>query len=118
MEFFEAPTFSQYLPEYLNEDAYREFQNFIFSQPEAGDMIQGTGGFRKVRWTDPRRGKGKRGGLRIIYYYFNEDEQIWFLTIYDKNQADDLSPQQRKALKGLIDAEKEARTHKKHTKGS
>lgn len=118
MEFIEAPIFTQHLSEYLKEDTYREFQNFILSQPEAGDVIQGSGGFRKIRWADPRRGKGKRGGLRIIYYYFPDDEQIWFLTIYDKNQADDISPQQKKALKRLIEVEKDGRAHKKPARKS
>ncbi len=78
--------------------------------PEAGDVIQGTGGFRKLRWLDQRRGKGKRGGLRVIYYVFPEDEQIWLMTLYDKSEAGDLSPSQKKALKEAIEDEKQVRT--------
>ena len=108
MEFIEAPAFSRFLSEYLTDESFREMQIFLIANPEAGDVIQGTGGFRKLRWLDSRRGKGKRGGLRVIYYLF-ADEQIWLLTLFDKNEATDLSAQQKKALKGLIGVEKEAR---------
>jgi len=67
--------------------------------------MPGTAGFRKLRWVDRRRGKGQRGGLRIIYYYFSSDQQIWLMTLYDKNEAADLTPGQKKALKAAIEAE-------------
>jgi len=70
VEFIEAPLFTQLLPEYLSDDGYRTLQLHLARDPEAGAIIAGTGGFRKLRWADRRRGKGKRGGLRIIYYYF------------------------------------------------
>ena len=70
MEFFEAPAFTRYVSSYLTDDEYREMQGRLATAPEAGDMIPGTGGFRKLRWADPKRGKGQRGGLRVIYYYF------------------------------------------------
>jgi len=70
MEFIEAPAFTRYVSDYLAEDQYRQLQNELASNPECGDLMPGTGGFRKRRWADPRRGKGRRGGLRIIYYYF------------------------------------------------
>ena len=76
MEIVEAPPFTRHLAEYLNEDGYRELQARLASNPELGDLIQGTGGFRKMRWVDVRRGKGRRGGLRVIYYYFPSDHQI------------------------------------------
>ncbi len=68
MEFIEAPLFTQLVPEYLGDDGYRKLQLHLARHPEAGAIIAGTGGFRKFRWADRRRGKGKRGGLRIIYY--------------------------------------------------
>lgn len=77
--------------------------------PEAGDVIRGSGGFRKVRWGDRRRGQGKSGGLRVIYYYFAEDRQIWFLTLYGKDDASDLTPKERKILKANIEEEKRQR---------
>jgi hypothetical protein len=66
VEFIEAPLFTRLLPDYLAEDDYIALQLFLVRDPEAGDLIPGTGGFRKLRWADPRRGKGKRGGLRVI----------------------------------------------------
>lgn len=84
-------------------------QAFLLANPEAGDVIRGTGGFRKLRWIDTRRGKGKRGGLRVIYYYFSGDQQIWLLTVYDKNEQADLTVEQQKALKTAIESEKRER---------
>lgn len=105
MEFIEAPLFTQLLPDYLAEDGYIALQLFLVRDPEAGDVIPGTGGFRKLRWADPRRGKGKRGGLRVIYYHFVGDNQIWFITLYGKDEMKDLSPDERRALKAAIDQE-------------
>jgi hypothetical protein len=113
VEFIEAPLFTQLLDDYLTDDEYRALQIFLAEAPEAGDLIPGTGGFRKLRWRDPRRSKGKRGGLRVIYYHFSEDLRIWFLTIYDKDEAADLTPGQRRMLKAAIDGEKRDRTRTK-----
>jgi mRNA-degrading endonuclease RelE of RelBE toxin-antitoxin system len=76
MEFIEAPAFTRYLSEYLPDDEYRRLQLLLMVNSERGDLMPGTGGFRKLRWTDPNRGKGRRGGLRIIYYFFPTDQQI------------------------------------------
>ena len=105
MEFFEAPAFTRYVSSYLTDNEYREMQGRLASAPEAGDMIPGTGGFRKLRWADPKRGKGQRGGLRVIYYYFREERQIWLITLYGKNEASDLTPKQKQALKSAIEDE-------------
>lgn len=80
--------------------------------PQLGDVMPGTGGFRKLRWQDSRRGKGKRGGLRIIYYYLTADNQIWFFTLYDKDEADDLTAGQKRLLKQAIHNELNARRQK------
>ena len=109
MEFFEAPAFTQYVSNYLADDEYRELRSQLASVPELGDLMPGTGGFRKLRWADPRRGKGRRGGLRIIYYYFVAEQQIWLMTLYDKDEAADLTPKEKKALKGAVEAERQAR---------
>ena len=109
MEFIEAPAFTRYLSEYLADDEYRQLQNQLVISPELGDMMQGTGGSRKLRWADPNRGKGRRGGLRIIYYYFLTDQRIWLMTLYDKDEASDLSPKVKKVLKGAIENELRAR---------
>jgi hypothetical protein len=76
-------------------------------------VIEGTGGLRKVRQPDPRRGKGKRGGLRVIYYWWLGGGQFWLFTVYDKDQADDLSTEQRKLLKRMLDNEVAQRAHTK-----
>jgi hypothetical protein len=97
--------------------AGKELQNRLAAAPEHGDVIPGTGGFRKLRWTDPRRGKGRRGGLRVIYYYFPGEQQIWLpgeqqiwlITLYDKDEASDLTPKERQALKSAIEIELRAR---------
>ena len=109
MEFFEAPAFTRRIAGYLADDEYCELQNRIAAAPELGEMIPGTGGFRKLRWADPRRRKGRRGGLRIIYYYFPADQQVWLMTLYDKDEASDLAPKERQALKNAIEAELKAR---------
>jgi hypothetical protein len=109
MEFLEAPAFTRHVSEYLDAEQYRELQNELAGNPELGDLMPGTGGFRKIRWADPRRGKGRRGGLRIVYYYFLSDQQIWLMTLYDKDEAADLTPKEKKALQGAIGAELKAR---------
>jgi len=109
MEFIEAPAFTRYVSDYLAEDEYWELQNQLAANPQLGDLMPGTGGFRKLRWIDPRRGKGRRGGLRIIYYYFLADQQIWLMTLYDKDEASDLTPREKKVLKGALEAELQAR---------
>ena len=58
--------------------------------------MRGCGGLRKMRWLDPRRGKGKRGGLRVIYLYLPDSQRMIFLDVYDKDEADDLTPEERK----------------------
>lgn len=70
-----------------------------------------------VRWADPRRGKGRRGGLRIIYYSFSSDQQIWLITLYDKNEAADLTPKEKRALKSAVEAELKARQAKRRAPG-
>jgi mRNA-degrading endonuclease RelE of RelBE toxin-antitoxin system len=116
MEFFEAPPFTRYLRDYLADEGYRGLQYLLAKNPELGDMMPGTGGFRKLRWADSRRGKGRRGGLRIIYYYFASEKQIWLMTLYGKNEADDLTAAEKSALRDAIAAELKARARKKPRK--
>ena len=115
MELIEAPAFTRYLADYLDDDAYRLLQAHLAEKPEAGDVMPGTGGFRKLRWADPRRGKGRRGGLRVIYFYFESEQQVWLMTLYDKNEATDVSAKEKKALKVAIAAELKARAEKRST---
>ena len=72
---------------------------------EAGDLIAGTGGLRKLRFGDTRRARGKRGGLRVIYYYWTGGPEFWLFTLYDKDEMSDLTPKQRAALKERIEDE-------------
>lgn len=103
--FVETPIFSQLRRQYLDDAGYRELQWALMTEPEAGAVMPGTGGFRKLRWPDRRRGKGKRGGLRVIYYYLTANDQIWFFTIFAKDEIADLTPGQKKALKRAIQTE-------------
>jgi hypothetical protein len=116
MEFVEAPPFTRHLPEYLSEDSYKDLQARLGANPGLGDLMPGTGGFRKLRWADARRGKGRRGGLRIIYYHFPSDHQIWLMTLYSKDEASDLTAQQKKALKVAIETELTARAAKRRAR--
>ncbi|WP_061128430.1 hypothetical protein [Caballeronia catudaia] len=84
---------------------YRELQLQLLANPEAGDLIKGTGGLRKVRFGDRRRNKGKRSGLRIVYYRWVGGAQFWMFTIYDKNEMSDLSSSERATLSRLLDIE-------------
>ena len=88
---------------------FRELQRALAGNPEAGDLFPGAGGVRKLRWADTRRGKGKRGGLRIVYYSFLSDEEIWLLTLYGKDVASDLSKDEKAQLKRALEAERAAR---------
>jgi hypothetical protein len=115
MEFLEAPGFSREVYRYLSEEGFSELQRFLTLQPGAGDIIPGTGGFRKLRWFDERRGKGRRGGLRVVYYFFLNDNQIWLFSIFNKNEMTDLSPQEKKRLKNT--AELELSNRKRRTFG-
>jgi hypothetical protein len=107
--FVELPPFERNRKDYLDDDAYRLLQRELMENPTAGAVIEGTGGLRKLRPADPRRGKGKRGGLRVIYYWWLGGNQFWLFTVYDKDQADDLTPAQRKVLRLLLKSELENR---------
>jgi len=106
VEFIEAPLFTRLVPEYLTDDEYADLQRHLANDPEAGDVIPGTGGFRKVRWADRRRGQGRRGGLRVIYYLFVQESRIWFVTLYGKDEAADLTASERRLLKAAVGEEK------------
>jgi mRNA-degrading endonuclease RelE of RelBE toxin-antitoxin system len=107
--FVELPAFSRYRADYLDDNGFRGLQETLMKDPEAGDVIKGTGGLRKLRHGDPRRRKGKRGGLRVIYYWRDGSSQFWLFTLYDKGEMADLNHDEKKALKGMLEAELEAR---------
>ena len=108
--FVELPAFERHRAEYLDDLGFRALQSELLKNPTAGDVIERSGGLRKLRFRDSRRGKGKRGGLRVIYFWWEAGAQFWLYTLYNKDEADDLSAAQRKALKASIKAELEARS--------
>jgi hypothetical protein len=107
--FVELPPFARYRADYLDDDAFLRLQQLLMLNPEAGVLIPGAGGLRKLRFADERRGKGKRGGLRVIYYWWDTDLRFWLYTLYDKDERSDLTKAQRDNLKQMIKNELEAR---------
>jgi mRNA-degrading endonuclease RelE of RelBE toxin-antitoxin system len=101
MLFIETPVFTRQVLELLSDEEYAEFQQFLMENPDAGDVIEGTGGLRKVRWK--QGGKGKRGGVRVIYYFVDAADQLRMLLIYRKGIQDDMTPDQRRQLKAIKD---------------
>ena len=85
--------FTALIAEYLEDGEYQALQSFLAGDPEAGDVMPGTGGFRKLRWADRRRGKG------------STDAQIWLVALYDKGEVADLSATEKRVLKAALDAE-------------
>ena len=75
------------------------FMDFIARNPEAGDLIPETGGVRKVRWS--RQGSGKRGGVRVIYFYHRADRPLYLLMVYAKARREDLSPEAKRTVQAL-----------------
>jgi hypothetical protein len=112
-QFVEASAFSRHREEYLDDEGLRALQIALVREPEAGDMIPGAGGIRKLRWSDPRRGKGKRGGLRVIYYLFLSDEEIWLLALYGKGDVVDLSSTEKEHLRRMLEAERAIRRERR-----
>jgi hypothetical protein len=103
--FIETTSFTATVGDYLTDDEYRQLQREMLKNPETGDVMPRTGGFRKLRWSDGRRGKGKRGGLRVIYYWLLGDGQFWMFAIYDKDELENLTADQEKQLKQAITEE-------------
>ncbi|MHC1782317.1 MAG: transcriptional regulator [Anaerolineaceae bacterium] len=88
MEFIEAAAFTRHVYEYLSEDEFLGLQGYLVQFPEAGQVVPGSGGVRKVRWG--MFGRGKSGGVRVIYYFKRLDDEIWLLTIYSKNEVENI----------------------------
>jgi mRNA-degrading endonuclease RelE of RelBE toxin-antitoxin system len=101
IKFIEAPIFSRLVYDYLTEDEYAALQWALTINPESGRLIPGSGGLRKLRWAG--KGKGKRGGLRIIYYWQSNDGEIWLLTLYAKNEAENIPRHILKLLREEIE---------------
>jgi len=105
MVIIETPAFTKRVLDILSDDEYRMLQAAIAKNPEKGDIIPGGGGLRKLRWSEG--GRGKRGGSRIIYYWFVSESAILMLFIFKKNESSDITKEQLKVLRSI--AEKELR---------
>jgi len=100
MEFVETSVFTRQITALLSEDSYRRLQIELSLNPKAGRVIQGTGGLRKLRWGLP--GRGKRGGIRTIYYHLDEVATIYLLVAYRKTEKDDLTMDEKRVLSALV----------------
>jgi len=105
--FVELPAFASHRADYLDDEGYRALQNELMGNPEAGDVIKGAGGLRKMRFADARRGKGKRGGLRVIYYLWTGGQQFWLFTLYDKDEMSDMTAKERRVFADALKVELE-----------
>lgn len=90
MIFIETTLFTKLIPQYLSDDEYAGLQNYLLQYPDAGRIVRGSGGVRKVRWA--AFGRGKSGGIRVIYYWKARNDEIWMLTVYGKNERDTIAP--------------------------
>ena len=96
MVFIETSLFTRLVSQHLGDDEYAALQAALILHPEAGDLIPGSGGVRKLRWRGS--GRGKRGGLRIIYYWRNRAGQVWMLTLYAKSEQTNIPPHILRAI--------------------
>ena len=101
LTFVESKLFTSLVHEYLSDDEYAALQQALSNSPEAGDVIRGSGGVRKLRWGIA--GRGKRGGIRVIYYLRSRQGEIWMLTLYAQNEADSIPGHILKKIKEEID---------------
>ncbi len=99
MIFIETPIFTADVQLLLSDEEYTRLQDYLVGHPDAGDVIAGTGGLRKIRWTSA--GKGKRGGSRVIYFHAVAQSQIRMLLIYRKGIKDDLTPKEKSVLRKI-----------------
>jgi mRNA-degrading endonuclease RelE of RelBE toxin-antitoxin system len=99
--FVETPTFTRRVLRLLDDKNYGALQTHLTKHPDAGDVIRGGGGLRKIRWA--AKGRGKRGGVRVIYYWWIAKDRISMLFIYPKNEMDDLSAEQLKLLRQTLE---------------
>jgi len=103
--FIELPSFERFRKNYLDDEGFSLLQQFLMESPQAGDLIKGTGGLRKLRFSDERRHKGKRSGTRIIYYWWNNSSQFWLFTLYNKDEMSDISDKERSLLAQMLENE-------------
>ena len=97
----EVPEYIRRSAKLLTEEERRDVVDYLATHPRAGDLIQGTGGVRKLRWG--RQGRGKSGGVRVIYYFHSEAMPLYLLTLFAKNERANLSNAERNELAALVD---------------
>ena len=100
MYFVETPIFTKEIRALLPDEDYRSLQSALLLRPQQGALIRGSGGLRKIRWGTA--GRGKRGGIRVIYYWHEKEEAFYMLYAYPKNVQDDLTPSQLKLLRKVV----------------
>jgi hypothetical protein len=103
MRFVETPVFTERVTTALDDASYHQLQLALVLRPEQGALIKGSGGLRKLRWAGS--GRGKRGGVRVIYFWHPADETFYMLYVYPKNERADLTPAQVKILRRLVEEE-------------
>jgi len=103
MVIIETSIFTKRIKELMKDEEYRELQNSLVAYPESGKLIQGSAGLRKIRWGIAS--KGKRGGVRAIYYFATSRNQIFMLMVYAKNERSDLTKEQLSLLKKVVERE-------------
>ena len=103
MVIIETSVFTRQVEASLTDEEYRELQAALTERPNTGAIMVGSGGLRKMRWGRP--GKGKRGGLRVIYYWAVAQEQLLMLFIYPKSEQEDLTAQQLRILRQIVEEE-------------
>ncbi len=101
MIFVETPTFTKRVLRLLDDESYSALQTHLVNHPDGGDVIRSSGGLRKIRWA--AKGHGKRGGVRVIYYWWMGKDRISMLFIYPKNEMDDLTTEQLKLLRQALE---------------
>jgi hypothetical protein len=100
VRFVETPIFTKRIKALLDDEDYRALQSVLLLRPEQGAVIKGGGGLRKIRWA--RKGEGKRGGIRVIYFWHPDDEAFYMLFAYPKTAQDDLTPEQVRTLSRVV----------------
>ena len=100
MIFIETPTFTRLITALLNDDEYSKLQDELVKRPDAGDLLRNGGGIRKFRWK--RTGTGKSGGIRVIYYWITDDNQLLMLVAYPKSTKDSLTDKETEILRKLV----------------
>ena len=103
MLIIETPIFTRRIQAILSDEEYRLLQIHLVNKPDVGKAIPGSGGLRKLRWS--AGGHGKRGGIRVVYYWFMSKDTILLLFAYSKSEQDDLTPKQLKQLKKVVEGE-------------